>query len=242
MHGAMAYHELILPPGTSPQDAQFVRDRLDPFLRDVHAMLRLPMDEIPGLEAGCSFSSTLTLLSIVGGVSQELYLDPSERTGGMRKYTADNSRFKKLLEEYFPWSQEPQTGNEIVGAKAAETLYSAYRCALVHNLGIVLSQNFGGILKVAKGPLQEQQIQDIELSATRPVGWARPTLYLDQGAKNAEHILTVKCLYWGVRQMIEDVLAVRQQIRSPKVVIGPGGGASVATTATQVGVSSGSTD
>ena len=112
---------------------------MEPFLRDVHAMLRLPIEEIEGLNTGCNFPSTLTLLEVVGGVSQELYLDPEERAGRPRKYKNDTARFKGLLEEYFPWAEEPEDSRKIIGKDAAEVLYRAFRCALAHNLGRVKS-------------------------------------------------------------------------------------------------------
>ena len=58
----MPYHPLAVPPGTNPNLERMVREQIDPLLRDVHAMLRLPMDGAPGLEGGCTFPAALTLL------------------------------------------------------------------------------------------------------------------------------------------------------------------------------------
>lgn len=209
----MAYHELSIPHGTRPDDERFVRDRLEPFLRDVHAMLRLPIPRVLGLDADCSRTCTLTLLAVVGGVSKELYLDPGEQRRGKRKYKDDTARFKEVLIAHFPWSQEPRTGQEIVGERAADVLYRGYRCALAHNLGRIEYKDFGGIFKVGKGPLLEEEIEAIERSRERPSSWTNPTLQVIRGAGGQEERkLKVKCLYWGVRNMIEDVLATRAKL------------------------------
>ena len=186
-----------------------VRDQVDPFLRDVHAMLMLPIDSEPGLEGGCNFSAALTLMELVGGISQELYLDPNQKGRGP-SYSDPGARFMKVLEDHFPWRHEPRTGEEIVRRDAAECLYKAYRNALTHNLGYVHHRDYVGGLKIAKGPLSDRQIEDIERATKRPKDWSHPTLRLTHNENGSEvRKLTLKCFYWGVRMMIEDVLRIR---------------------------------
>lgn len=200
----MAYQELKLPKGTPEEADNLIRELIRPFLVDVHAMLRLPLDE-PGLQGGCNFSSALVLLSVVAGVSTQLYqddsVDPKEQS---------EKRFKRVLTKFFPWCEEPKTEGAIKDQHAADILYEAYRNPLAHSVG-VYGGPYLGELKVAKGPLSEGEIEAIERAEARPNEWERPTLETDSRVKagRTKTVLTVKCFYWGVRTMIREV--VRRQ-------------------------------
>lgn len=204
----MPYHPLQIPPGTPPGIEKVVRERIDPQLCDVHSMLRLPIDGEPGgLEGGCTFSAALTLFEIVGGVSQELYRDPCQKKGRGPSYKNTGVRFKKVLEDHFPWPQEPKTGEEIVEQDAAKCLYFAYRNPLSHNLGHGDHPDYMGGMKIVKEPLPDREIEDIERATVRPPEWTIPTLRLIRDEEGGEiRKLKLKCFYWGVRWMIEDVL------------------------------------
>ena len=202
----MPYVDLALPPATPPEIAALVRDHIDPLLADVHAMLRLPKKSPPGLDAGCNLSALTILLNVVSGVSMEIH-DP---TG--KKFGKDEQRFKFVVRERFPWSQEPKTGTAIVGSDAANILYKAFRNPLTHNLGLIIDTNYAGDRKVAaKGPLSDRDIMRIEQSAARPQDWARPTLEAvpASGGETGKTRLVVKALYWCIRRMIHDVVADR---------------------------------
>ncbi|MGH8601676.1 MAG: hypothetical protein ACREXR_02510 [Gammaproteobacteria bacterium] len=204
----MPYQELPLPNGTPPQIADMVREQLDPLLADVHAMLRLPIEGQPGLEAGCNLSATLVLLEVVGGICVELYDDPSLSNPDRRVQRSEC--FKRTVEKHFPWKHEQHLPGAITGRHAAELLYGAFRNPLAHHLGTYDGPYLGNI-KVAKGPLSDQQIEAIEKSETRPKDWIRPTLATDAETKEGrtKTVLTVKCLYWGVRRMIRCLLEER---------------------------------
>lgn len=201
----MPYVPLQIPEGAPEALEQIVRDRIDPILRDVHAMLRLPIDDVPGLEAGCNLSAALVLLEVVSGVSAVLYADPELEKIDKRQRSGE--AFKRLLLKHYPWDEEPDTAETIREKHAAEILYQAFRNPLAHSFGID-SETAHGQRKVAKGPLSDNEIVSIERSQDRPEEWPGPTLRTDSRSKanRTKTVLTVKLFYWGVRQMIQNVL------------------------------------
>lgn len=204
----MPYRPLAVPPDT-PSDAQeFVRERVDPFLRDVHAMLGLPRDDVPGLEGGCNLSAALVLLGVVSGVSVSLYYDPDLE--GVNERERSGRAFKRLLETHYPWDDERALEGAICGKHAAEVLYDAFRNPLTHSLGVDAETGHGQ-RKVAKGPLPNEEVERIEASMTRPADWRGPTLRTDSRVKvdRTSTVLTVKVFYWGVRRMIWNLLEAR---------------------------------
>ena len=243
----MPYIAISRPPDLPSYLNDVVDQQVDRFLCDVHSMLMLPIDGEPGLKGGCNFSAALTLMEVIGGVSQELYLYPSQKGHGP-SYTDPGARFRKALEDHFPWSQEPQTGEEIVGEAAAKCLYYAYRNALTHNLGYVRHPDYVGVLKIAKGPLSDEEIEGIERAPQRPQEWSHPTLRVTRDEDGHEvRKLTIKCFYWGVREMIEDILRVRASLAPHRMASQSQATISLTATATTSGlppthVSSGSTD
>jgi hypothetical protein len=63
---------------------------------------------------------------------------------------------------------------------------------------------------VAKGPLSDEEVTDIERARERPLGWG-PTVYTD-GATKADRtktVIDIAALYWGARTMIYRVLDAR---------------------------------
>lgn len=81
---------------------------------------------------------------------------------------------------------------------------------MAHRLGTYDGAYLGKI-KVAKGPLLDQEIEAIEKSEDRPKDWINPTLATDARTKEGrtKTVLTVKCLYWGIRRMIWSLLEER---------------------------------
>jgi hypothetical protein len=145
----------------------------------------------------------------------ELYED-----AGLDKRNDSGERFKRTLEKYFPWSEEPDVPGAITGRHAAEVLYNAFRCPLAHSLG-VYDGPYLGTIKLAKGPLPEEAVEDIERARSRPSDWTRSTLSTDSPTKGnrTKTLLIVKCLYWGVRQTIYNVLDERS--RSARRITSP---------------------
>ena len=130
----MPYRPLDVRPRTPLDLERKVRERLDPFLRDVHSMLCLPRTEIAGLEGGCNFSATLVLLGVVSGVSVGLYHNP--QPDGFDDRDKSGKAFKQVLDEHYPWGGERTLDGAICDRHAAEILYKAFRNPLTHSLGV----------------------------------------------------------------------------------------------------------
>lgn len=191
----MSYRPLKMPDSASLSAVELVRRQIDPLLADVHAMLRLPMPGIDGLDAVCALSPALVLLAVVDGVGHCFDREPGSK--------ADN--FERVL-AHFPWDEEPKTDRAITGQQAAHFLWNAYRDQLAHTLGTPRSSGQQlGPLKLLKGPLAEAEIERIESALTRLPEWQSvPTL---QTGADGELRLTVKCFYWGVRRTRENALS-----------------------------------
>jgi hypothetical protein len=206
----MAYHELPLSPNLPSDDRDFIRDQVEPYLRDAHAMLRLPVPTVPGLEAGCNFSVAQVLLSVVSGVSVTLY-DPT----ALEADGVSGPRFKELLKKHYPWGEERHLPGAQLDGDAAEQLWRLLRNPLAHTLGVIGPQrnlrfNPAGLtIEVEKGSIPEEAIEHDEQAATRPSNaddWkTKPTL-----RKEADHLkLWLRSFYWGVRKTILNVAAAR---------------------------------
>jgi hypothetical protein len=195
------YIPVALPAGIHNAVRQQIRNRVDPLLTDVHAMLRLPIEADPGLDGGCNLSAALVLLSVVAGLSAEVY-----RNDRLHRVDQSGNRFRKVLADYYPWNEEAALENAITHVHAANILYEAFRNPLAHSLGVFQGIEHGQ-LKVAKGPLEEREIEEIERADARP-NWDRPTLYSDSAAKaeRTKTVLTLKHFYWGVRKTIYNVV------------------------------------
>ncbi len=223
----MAYVPLLLPAPVSAFQSE-VTDLIDPLFSDIHTMLRLPIAEDDGLSAGCNLTCALSLLSIIAGISSKMMHSglPASRS---RKVGA---RFFECVERYFPWDMEPQNPVDglraVSGREAAKALYDAYRNPLAHALGRQEANNLGTI-KVAKAPLTEAQIEEIERSTTRPK--YPPTLGADDvnAPVRTKTVLYVPVFYWGVRQTVIRALQAR-----PTNVVHAGGLRTMSTLPAQV--------
>jgi hypothetical protein len=85
-------------------------------------MFRLPIPNYR-IRAGCNFAIAQSLLAVISGLSVTLY----SRSG------KSGERFKGMLIDHFPWSDEP--ANALKGVSAAEAVYSVFRNPLTHDLG-----------------------------------------------------------------------------------------------------------
>lgn len=94
----MAYEELVLSSSIPKIVEEFIREGVEPHLRDINAMLRLPLPEA-GLEAGCNFAIAQVLLNIVSGISTTLY----------RQKGPSGKLFKELLDTEY-WPIDPPAG------------------------------------------------------------------------------------------------------------------------------------
>lgn len=200
----MTYKPIPVPQGTPPLLATIVRENIDPLLSAVHAMFRLPIKDDPGLRADCSFAIVQILLDIVGGASATIYRYP-DKFGSRGE---EGRLFKEVLERHYPWQQEPDQPETIRDHHAATVLYETFRSPLVHRLG-VSEKTIHGQPKLAKGALPETEIEQIENSVSRPTEWiTTPTLSTDSQNKadRTKTVVISKMLYWGIRQMIVNIL------------------------------------
>ena len=184
----MAYTPLQLPKSAPHSIGHQIKMAIEPQLRAVHAMLRLPIETDSGLDADCHHAVVEVLLSVISGVS--VVPDKLKSRGDRGKC------FQSLLETHFPWERDVE--NAVVDGEAARILWNYYRNPLAHTLGFNPAAQ-GERVVVAKGPLKEADIEALEKSTSRPYGSA--TLTRD----GQEIRLLAKALYWGVRRTVHRV-------------------------------------
>lgn len=187
------YVPIALPESVPLRVRQLVAGRVDMFLSDVHAMLRLPLPVL-GINAGCNFAVVEVLCAVISGLSRVFRSDV---------YGAGKA-FEAVLEHY-PHDEEPNFA--ISGKDFRSELYDTYRCNLVHSLGINVSEDAPRkIVPLLRrtvvrrytfvGP-PDPWINSLENEA-RP-GWLKvPTLYDDA---HGSRKLCAEALYWGTRRL-----------------------------------------
>ena len=201
----MPYKPLSLPRGLNRELESIVRERVDPFLSDVHNMFRLPYEEDPNGEGGCNFPIATTLVGVLAGVTSVPNIDTRGRSGSL---------FKTLVNDHYP--ADPSGAGAIDKNKLADALWDLYRCPLEHSLGSFdddtrknVEKIFGvgtiTDLSVDKGRLTEDVIRGIEEKADKTVGMNVP-MPLEFGPTlriEGTHLrLTARVFYWGVRQAV----------------------------------------
>jgi hypothetical protein len=199
----MAYRPLaptiLLPPQIERLKWKLERHYLTP----AHALFRLP---IPNYRVEGQFHFTIAnvLLSAVAGLSTTVYA----QSGG------NGSRFRGLLEDYYPFSDEP------VGAPSkqvtAATLWSVFRNPLAHDLGFDIEKKcktpqtkyLRKLTSSRRGErgLTERMIERLEDHSTRPT--QKPTVQIRADAT----VLYVDVFYWGVRRMAESILSDSRRV------------------------------
>lgn len=171
----------------------------DLYFSDIHAMLRLPLPE-EGVIAGQNFAITQVLMAVVSGVSITLYHNTGE----------SGDLFKAVVEEFFPWDEEPS--NDVEPKAAAGIIYDVFRNPLTHAGGLFVdwrnNQRYlvqkSYVVKVKRRLTKdkttghtEEWIEALETASVRPE--MGPTLKVTQDKK----VLLVEGLYWAVRRMIQ---------------------------------------
>ena len=132
-------------------------------------MLRLPLPEL-GLEHGCNFAVTDRLCSLISGISVTIFMpsNPTRRDNkGKITWVGSGEAFKHLLKNFYPWASGD---SRTEGVKA---LYDLFRNPFAHALGVQGKCSYQ--ICVKKDPLQNDQIEEIERSPTRP-DWLPPGL------------------------------------------------------------------
>ena len=192
---SMAYQPLELAPSLPRFARSLLQEGLEPILRDVHCMLRLPVPSV-GLDAGCNVGIALSLLSVIAGISATCYRD------GL----SDSAGFVGLLMDYYPWELErdEEDGDDAV---KANTLWTTFRNPLSHSLGLMFEKRgrtgrvfdpkpFMVIINRERGGSTEDQIEALERGEPRP--HMHPTITIGEDFR----MLSVEPLYWGVRVML----------------------------------------
>jgi len=196
----VSYRRLQLNAATPAAARHFIERTIeDLYFSDIHAMLRLPLPS-QGIVAGQNFAITQVLMAVISSVSTTLY-DRNGKSGDL---------FKSIVEELFPWDEEPS--NNVPPIAAACIIYDVFRNPLTHAGGLFVDwrgdQRFlvqkSYAVEVTRLQTQnkttghtEEWIEALEVASSRPdMG---PTLKVE-GAKK---VLLVEGLYWCVRRMIQ---------------------------------------
>jgi hypothetical protein len=182
-------------------------------LADVHTMLRLPLQEVPGMDGGCNFASVSVLCAVVAGASTIFFRQ--------RGFVVE--RFRDVLKEFYPWHHQPQGGVET--AIAVNAIYDNYRNPLAHALAVsTRTQGHGpsqtilvdthlrpfGVIKRA---LTEDAVMALEQPDGPPPSWLTPVVTSNSGGGLD---IYPHSLYWGTRRMLEqlfrDAALMRQTV------------------------------
>ena len=204
----MAYIPLALDPELGPRVKKVIRRLEDHYFRDVHAMLRLPAPAMD-ISPGCNFAIAQVLASVVSGVSVTLY-QHSGRKG---------RRFKDLLVDYYPWSEEPEPPADT--SEAARQIYELVRNPLTHDLGLDLEAKCQTQRVVVKRLLKnrktcghtERGVEALE-AAARPRRLS-PTITV----KGERVVLLVEAFYWGIRMMLLKLNADRRRMEAAEAFL-----------------------
>jgi len=199
----MAFRELCTEQ--APHSIRdFVRQHVDMQFADVHAMLRLPITTDTGLEAGCNFAAVSTLCGLIAGASTLLY----------SQHGSNRERFRGVLNDYYPWGQQPAGG--VSQEESVNALWADYRNPLAHawavstketgpkaNRRIIMDVN-AKLLGVVKRSLTEEAIEALEEPRGQPPAWLTPVVA--QNAAGGRDVYP-HSLYWGTRRLVEKLLA-----------------------------------
>jgi hypothetical protein len=178
----------------------FVRRHVDMQLADVHAMLRLPLDALEGMEGGCNFASVSVLCAVVAGASTIFF----------RQQGAARPRFRDVLTLFYPWEEQPKGG--VQPAIAVNAIYDEYRNPLAHALAVSTRTQGRGSgqtivvdtrvrpLAVIKRALTEDAVMALEQPDGPPPSWLTPVVV---GNRGGGLDIYPHSLYWGTRRMLE---------------------------------------
>lgn len=196
----MPYLPIELDSKRVPESIRaFVAGPVEMYLRDVRAMLEHPRaHNLPAL----NYSIASMLCAVIGGLSRVFY----------NGSTGDERSFKAVAKRY-PMREEP-AGAIRDKRRFAHVLYKAYRCNLVHSLGLNMAKRKktqrwtvtkrATSIKVARWatalPLSERQLEQLD----QPSGWPRglSATFMKDGRGWR---LDADALYCGVRRLVRIV-------------------------------------
>jgi hypothetical protein len=204
----MAYIPLTLDPEPGHRVRSLIRRLEDHYFRDVHAMLRLPLPAV-GITPGCNFAIAQILASVVSGVSVTLY----------KHHGSAGARFKGVLEDYYPWADEPQARAD--NSEVARLIYSLVRNPLTHDLGLDLEAKARTEKVVVKRILTDHRSRghsEAGIEALEAMDRPRrlsPTIEREDGRV----VLLVDAFYWGIRKMLLNLNADRSRMRAAEAFL-----------------------
>jgi hypothetical protein len=189
-----------------PHLRQLVAQQIDMQFADLHAMMRLPMDEVMP-NVGCNLATAVHAFNLVTGASVLFYnSSPQSLRGDPRK---NGSRFKQVLTKYYPWSKADCEQEGFTEKGTAKALWEWARNPLVHSLGVgknhhalpgaTKAKDQPLLVRFSKGPLSADQVQ--YLATTRDVdnhpdlAW---TVVLNQDVLD----LNVITFCWGIHELL----------------------------------------
>ena len=187
----------------------FIAKHIDMQFADVHAMLRLPLND-DGLKAGCNFASVATLCGLIAGASTIFYSQSGSNA----------ERFKGVLIDYYPWRLQPKGGAS--QAESVAAIYADYRNPLAHAWAVstkevgkhpnkrIIMDGSAKVLGVVKQALTEEAVAALEVSTGRAPSWLTPVV-----VRNAAggFDLYPHSLYWGTRRMVEKLTRDRTRMQ-----------------------------
>ena len=194
----MAYPQIASPPTVPPEIRDIVSGRIDLFLADVHAMLRLPRPDI-GIQVGCNFAALEMLCALISGLARVFAADTGSAAG-----------FGRIMKHYPP-DVHPLA---LATPQMIDALYETFRCNFSHSLGINVPNPQRGaprsivplaqptkVLRCVSAAREEQRLIELDDLHDRP-RWLPPTLYVESGTTK----LCVEALYWGCRKLVVNVV------------------------------------
>ena len=174
-----------------PAVCQFLETQVEMQMADLRVLLQLPTGQ---WTSGCNFATTGVLLNLISGYSVCLF---EASTESFTDRQGRGGRFKRLLEQYYPWDDEG-----VGAAEGSKWLYGVTRNPLTHSLGVQVGSVFRPA-GIAKRPLTADQIETAECSSIRP-DWL-PTTLFKKKSESGESVefLSVPTLYWGMWRLLE---------------------------------------
>jgi hypothetical protein len=189
---------------------KLVRKQIDSTVQDIRALLLLRSDRRNG-GGNCEIATAAVLFNLIGGLSV-LVFEASEE--GLRGARGRGRRFRAMLRAHYPWRQD-----SIAPGTAIEVLYDYARNQMAHSLGLGLGTTLRPAPEYgyAKPPLTPQRLAELETSQRRPA-WAQPTVYTVDlsrwGITTPGFGIALPTLYWGIRRLLESLLADPTQARA----------------------------
>ena len=195
------YQPLALNPKVDRENSRPLHNA-ELLLRDVHAMLFLPRNDIGALRVGCNYAMLVTLCCVLGGISRTIH---PRRVHPTPNKDSDRACFIELFKR-MPWGTTKQ--GWITRRMAGELLYDGFRNPLVHELGT----DEGGKQK-KKPPLHDKYIVGKRGKVPQHVSW--PELLIQEkwnpkwavmhyrGVKRNKVKISLAGLYFLTRKLIE---------------------------------------